>query len=91
MAVFLFVLKLYVARYYVYILQCRDGTLYTGITTDLKRREAEHRSGKGGHYTSARRAVQIVYSERHRTRGTALKREAEIKRWPRAKKLTLIP
>jgi len=76
--------------YFVYILQCADSSLYTGITTDLKRRLAEHKNKKGGHYTSARRVQKMVYSELHPNRSAALRREAEIKRWPRAKKLALI-
>lgn len=76
--------------YFVYILKCRDKSLYTGITTDLTRRLAEHKNGIGSHYTRSRGAVKIVYSEKHRTRSLASKREAEIKSWPRAKKLALI-
>jgi putative endonuclease len=76
--------------YFVYILQCADASLYTGITTDLKRRLAEHKNGIGSHYTRSRGAVKIVYSEKRATRSLASKREAEIKRLPRAKKLVLI-
>ena len=76
--------------YLVYILQCGDKSLYTGITTDLKRRFAEHKAGEGGHYTSSRRAVKIVYTEQHPDRSSASKREAEIKSWHREKKLNLI-
>jgi len=64
--------------------------LYTGITTDLKRRFAEHKAGKGGHYTAAKGVVKIVYSEKHADRSSASKREAEIKSWPRKKKLNLL-
>ncbi len=78
------------ATYFVYILQCGDKSLYTGITTDLKRRLEEHKAGTGGHYTRAKDAVKIVYSEEHQNRSSASKREAEIKSWPRAKKLSLI-
>ena len=76
--------------YFVYILLCGDRSLYTGITTDVARRFQEHKAGKGGHYTAAKGAVKVVYSEKHPTRSLALKREAEIKRWPREKKLALI-
>lgn len=76
--------------YFVYILECLDGTLYTGITTDLKRRFAEHRSGKGGNYTSAHGAKRIIHFEKLPTRGGALTREAEIKRLPREKKLAIL-
>lgn len=76
--------------YYVYFLECGDGSIYTGITTDVERRLEEHRSGKGGHFTRARGAVRIVYAEKHPNRSSASKREAEIKGWPRARKLELI-
>lgn len=76
--------------YTLYILECADGSLYTGITTDLVRRLAEHRMGTGGHYTRAKRARRVLYTEPHPNRSAASKREAEIKSWPRAKKLALI-
>lgn len=76
--------------YYVYILECRDGTLYTGITTDVERRLAEHKNGTGAKYTRARKVGEIVFSERKRNRSTATRREAEIKSWPRAKKIAFI-
>jgi len=75
--------------YYVYLLECADGTVYTGITTDVQRRFAEHQNGKGGNYTRAKGAVKILYTEEHRDRSSASKREAEIKKMPRAKKLNL--
>lgn len=75
--------------YFVYLLECRDGSLYTGITTDVKRRFAEHQSGTGARYTASKGAKRVVFTERHRDRSSASKREAEIKRWPRAKKLAL--
>jgi len=76
--------------YFVYILECKDGSLYTGITTDVKRRFAEHQKGMGGHYTAAKGASRIAYFEKSATRSSAQKREAEIKRWPRQKKSNLI-
>ncbi len=76
--------------YHLYILECKDGTLYTGITTDVERRFNEHKNKKGGHYTSAKEAVRIVYTEEYPNRSEASKREAEIKGWPRIKKLALI-
>ncbi|KND48138.1 MAG: putative endonuclease [Parcubacteria bacterium C7867-006] len=76
--------------YFVYFLECADKSIYTGITTDVKRRFAEHKAGKGGHYTSSKRAVKIVYTEEHSDRSSASKREAEIKCWSRNKKLELI-
>lgn len=76
--------------YFVYIIRCADDSLYTGITTDVARRFAEHRSGKGGSYTRSRGAVQVVYTEEVQDRSKALRREAEIKRYTRAEKLALI-
>jgi putative endonuclease len=76
--------------YFVYILECADGSLYTGITTDVARRFAEHQSGIGSHFTRARGATRIVYSEEQPHRSAAQKREAEIKSWPRIKKLALV-
>lgn len=76
--------------YFVYLLECKDGSLYTGITTDLKRRLQEHKSGTGGHYTRAKTAVRMAYTEKHKNRSAASKREAEIKSWRREKKLSLI-
>jgi predicted GIY-YIG superfamily endonuclease len=79
-----------VTPYFVYLLECGDGSLYTGVTTDLARRFAEHERGVGSHFTRAKGAKRIVYSEEHPSRGVAQAREAEIKKWPREKKLALI-
>lgn len=76
--------------YFVYIVECADTSLYTGITTDLRRRLAEHKKGSASHYTAAKKALRFAYSERQPTRSAALKREAQIKSWPRTKKLELI-
>ena len=76
--------------YFVYLLECKDGSLYTGVTTDVERRFAEHKSGVGSHFTRAKGARRIVYTEKHSNRSVAQKREAEIKAWPRKKKLSLI-
>jgi len=76
--------------YYVYILECADHSLYTGITTDVARRFKEHKEQRGGYYTSAKKAVKILYTEECSNRSSALKREALIKSWPRQKKLDLI-
>jgi putative endonuclease len=76
--------------YYVYILCCRDKSFYTGITTDVTRRFKEHRAGAGGHYTRSRGVEKIIYKESAATRSIALKREAEIKKWPRQKKIKFI-
>ena len=76
--------------YFVYLAECEDKTIYTGITTDLIRRLEQHKTQRGGHYTSAHRVKKIVYTEEHPTRSAALRREAEIKSWKRDKKLDLI-
>lgn len=77
-------------EYFVYILRCGDGTLYTGITTDLERRVAVHNSGKGAKYTRSRLPVVPVYRERVSDKSAALRRELEIKALTRAEKLELI-
>lgn len=74
----------------VYVLRCRDGSLYTGITNNLPRRLRAHRAGRGAAYTRSRRPLRLVYVERRRSRGAALRREAAIKRLPRRQKLSLI-
>jgi putative endonuclease len=73
----------------VYILRCGDGTLYTGVTNDMPRRLAAHNNGKGAKYTRGRGPLALVYSEHHRTRSRAQKREAEIKSLNRAEKIKL--
>lgn len=73
--------------YFVYILLCQDGSLYTGIAKDPEKRFLEHTNGKGGAYTRSHKPIRIVYTERKRTKSSALKREAQIKRWPREKKI----
>jgi putative endonuclease len=73
----------------VYILRCGDGTLYTGVTNDMPRRLAAHNNGKGAKYTRGRGPLALVYSEQHRTRSRAQKREAEIKSLNRAEKIKL--
>lgn len=76
--------------YYVYILRCADGTLYTGSTTHLAERELKHNDGRGAKYTAARRPVKMVYSEAHESRSAAQRREYQIKTWSRAKKDALV-
>ena len=77
--------------YHLYILLCSDSTLYTGITTDLKRRVSEHNSSKlGAKYTSIRRPVLLVYSKKFKNRSLASKEEARIKKLTRGEKLELI-
>ena len=74
----------------VYILRCGDGTLYTGITDDVKARFQAHSAGKGAKYTRGRGPLELVYSEACQDHSHALKREWEIKALPREKKLELI-
>lgn len=78
------------APWYVYILRCGDGTLYTGITDDVPRRLAAHRSGKGAKYTRGRGPLELVYQEQVPDKSAALKREIAIKRLTRPEKETLI-
>ncbi len=73
----------------VYILECSDKTLYTGITNDLAHRIAKHANGTGAKYTRGRAPYKTVYTEHHKTKGRALKREAEIKSLRRDQKLKL--
>lgn len=80
------------SSYYVYMVECSDGTYYTGITTDIKRRIEEHNtSEKGAKYTRTRRPVRLVYSEEYPDRSSASKREWEIKnKFTRAEKQKLL-
>jgi len=77
--------------WWVYMLHCADGSLYTGITTDLSRRLAEHNGERAGgaRYTRCRRPVTLVWQESARDRSSALRREAELKRLPRRRKQVL--
>jgi len=75
--------------WYVYILECKDSSLYTGVTSDLERRFKEHQK-KTAHYTSYNPPKSIVYTEQFPTKSEALKREAQLKGWTRRKKLALI-
>ncbi len=77
--------------YFVYILECSDGSLYTGITKDVTKRFDEHNTkASGAKYTKARRPVKVVYEEPSLNRSTASKREYEIKKLTRIQKLQLI-
>ena len=75
--------------WYLYILECRDHTLYTGITNDLPRRLSMHAAGKGAKYTRGRAPLKLSYSERCEDHSAALRRELEIKRMPKSEKLLL--
>ena len=74
----------------LYILRCGDGTLYTGITTDVEKRFEAHSSGKGAKYTRGRGPVEVVYTEVLESYSAALKREAAIKRLKRPEKMALL-
>ena len=74
----------------VYILECNDGTLYTGYTTDVTRRIMEHNEGKGSKYTRSRLPVHCIYIEEYHDKSEALKRELQIKKLSRPQKLDII-
>ena len=76
--------------WYLYILRCRDGSLYTGITDDVQRRLAAHKAGKGAKYTRGRGPLELVYSETCGSHSDALKRELAIKALTKTEKLKLI-
>ncbi|MBI4457857.1 GIY-YIG nuclease family protein [Candidatus Uhrbacteria bacterium] len=73
-------------HWHVYMVRCGDGSLYTGITTDLERRLGEHNSGKGAAYTRSRLPVSLVYREEYMNESDARKREAAIKKLPKSEK-----
>ena len=77
-------------KHYIYIVRCKDGSLYTGYAKDIEQRIAKHNSGQGAKYTKIRRPVELVYQEMFNTKSEALKREYEIKTFTREKKLQLI-
>ena len=76
--------------WWLYILECRNSSLYVGVTNDLERRFRDHSSGNGGHYTSQNRPDKILYTENFSLKSVAEARERQIKRWTKAKKLALI-
>lgn len=75
--------------WFVYIIQCVDGSFYTGSTNNLEKRFLAHKNGKGGYYTRSHKPVRIVYKEKLNTKSEALKREHEIKKMKRAEKRSL--
>ena len=77
-------------EYYVYILLCSDGSLYTGISDNPDTRFADHKNGKGGKYTRSHKPIKLLYTERLESKSAALKRESQIKGWNRAKKITIL-
>ena len=76
--------------HYVYVLRCADDTLYTGYTTDVERRVAEHRAGEGAKYTRGRTPVELVHTEAFDSRSAAMAREYEIKQFSRDRKERLL-
>jgi len=77
-------------KYFFYILQCSDNTLYCGYTNNLKRRLSQHNIGIGAKYTAARCPVKMVHIEQFDTQRAAMRREKEVKKWRREKKINLI-
>ena len=76
--------------HWVYVVRCADGTFYTGYTTDVQRRVAEHDAGEGAKYTRGRTPVELVHAEAHPSRSAAMAREAELKALDRAAKRRLV-
>jgi len=74
----------------VYMVRCKDGSLYTGCSNDVKKRVANHNAGKGAKYTAARRPVKLVFCEGLLSKEEAMRREYRMKRLPRAEKLALV-
>ena len=79
-----------ISKYYAYMLLCNDGTIYSGYTTDPKRRAAVHNSGSGAKYTRSRLPVELVFAESFATKSDALKRESALKKLSHAEKCLLI-
>jgi putative endonuclease len=75
--------------HFVYIVRCADGSLYTGYARDLQKRVEVHNNGRGARYTRGRRPVILVHAEEFTSAGDALKREHQLKRWPKKKKEAL--
>ena len=78
------------STWYLYILRCKDASLYTGITTDVEKRLEAHRSGKGAKYTRGRAPLELVYRETCGSHSEALKREMAVKRLTRIQKEAMI-
>jgi putative endonuclease len=78
------------SAWHLYILRLSDGSLYTGVTKDIERRLEEHREGNGSKYVRSRLPCELVYRESHEDRSSALKREAQIKKWSKARKERLV-
>ena len=76
--------------WFVYIAKCSDQTLYVGISNDVKKRIEKHNSGKGAQYTKGRTPLKLIYTEKHKNKSEARKREIQLKGWSRKKKLWLM-
>ena len=76
--------------YFVYIIQCEDGSFYTGSSPDPEERFRKHKAGNGGRYTRSHRPIKLIYTEGFKSKSDALKREIQIKDWTRKKKENLI-
>lgn len=76
--------------WYVYILLCEDGSLYTGYSNNIDQRFLDHKNGKGGHYTRSHKPLKMIYQETFSTQSEALKRERQIKDWSREKKIKIL-
>jgi putative endonuclease len=76
--------------WFTYILLCNDGSYYTGSTNDVEKRFKDHLEGRGARYTKSHKPVKIIYREEFQTKSEALKREVEIKSWPKIRKEALI-
>ncbi|MDO8573569.1 MAG: GIY-YIG nuclease family protein [Candidatus Daviesbacteria bacterium] len=76
--------------WYVYALECADGSLYTGVSNNPEKRFLEHKDGKGGRYTRSHKPIKLLYQEELPTHSKALKRESEIKSWSREKKIKIL-
>jgi putative endonuclease len=76
--------------YFVYLLLCSDGSFYTGSTNNPEQRFLDHKNGKGGAYTRSHKPVKLIYTEELPDKSSALKREYQIKSWPRQKKIVVL-
>ena len=76
--------------WFVYILLCEDGSLYTGYSNNVEQRFSDHKNGKGGRYTRSHKPVKLLYQEQFDTQSEALKREGQIKGWDRKKKIRIL-
>ncbi len=79
-----------IKMYFFYLIRCRDNSFYAGVSSDVRRRFAEHKDGKGGRYTRSHKPIEVVYTEQFETQKEALARERQVKIWRREKKEDLI-